>query len=58
VKKRCSICLSFSLTVFSFLTQGQAGQGQGELLRAAGGLIGVAADGEQEKAVYNIVMIQ
>jgi len=33
-------------------------RGQGELPRAVGGLWEVAADGEQERTVYNIVMIQ
>jgi len=37
---------------------GQARRGQGELPQAVGGLEEVAADGEQERTVYNIVMIQ
>ena len=41
---------------FSFLRR--ARPGQGELLRAAGGLREAAADGEQEKTVYTIVMMQ
>jgi len=43
--------------VFQFV-MGQARRGQGELPRAAGGLFEVTADGEQERTVYNIVMIQ
>jgi len=58
------VFLSLSLALFpSFLPfisriVGQARRGQGELPRAAGGLLEVAADGEQERTVYNIVMIQ
>jgi len=44
--KRLSFQCSFFL---SFFLSGQAGRGQGELTRAAGGLLEVAADGEQEK---------
>jgi len=44
--------------VFSFSFSGKARRGQGELPRAVGGLWEVAADGEQERTVYNIVMIQ
>ena len=47
-------CMSFFL---SFFLSGQARRGQGELPRAAGGLFEVSADGEQERTVYNIVMI-
>jgi len=47
-----SFILSLSLLV------GQAGRGQGESPRAAGGLLEGAADGEQERTVYNIVMFQ
>jgi len=55
-----SVCLSFFPSFFlSFsLLLGQAGRGQRELPRAAGGLLEVAADGEQERTVYNILMIQ
>jgi len=44
--------------VFSFSFSGKARRGQGELLRAVGGLWEVAADGEQERTVFNVVMIQ
>ena len=49
---------SFFLAFFLSFSQGQAGRGQGELMRAAGGLLEVAADGEQERTVHNLVMIQ
>ena len=51
----CVYCL---FALFSFSFSGKARRGQGELPRAVGGLWEVAADGEQERAVYNIVMIQ
>ena len=41
-----------------FSSTGQARRGQGELAQAAGGLFEVAADGEPERTVYNIVVIQ
>jgi len=46
------------LCFLSFSFSGKARRGQGELPRAVGGLWEVAADGEQERTVYNIVMIQ
>jgi len=51
---------SFSFFPSSFLSLlvGQDGRGQGELPRPAGGLLEVAADGEQDRTVYNIVMTQ
>ena len=49
-------CLSLFLSLS--LSSGQAGRGQGESPRAAGGLLEGAADGERERTVYNIVMIQ
>jgi len=49
--------LSFSPS-FLPLIMGQAGRGQGESPRAAGGLFEGAADGERERTVYIIVMIQ
>jgi len=52
-----SLSLSFSLSLF-LSVQWEARQGQGELRRAVGGLWEVAADGEQERTVYNIVTIQ
>jgi len=56
-----TVTLFFSLSLFlsfSSLFEGQAGRGQGESPRAAGGLLEGAADGERERTVYNIVMIQ
>ena len=50
-----SFLLSFSL---SFLSWDRPGGGKGESPRAAGGLFEGAADGERERTVYNIVMIQ
>jgi len=53
--------LSFSLSPFlsfSSLFGEQAGRGQWESPRAAGGLLEGAADGERERTVYNIAMIQ
>ena len=55
------LSLNLSLTpfvLFLSLFAGQAGRGQGESPRAAGGLLEGAADGERERTVYNIVMIQ
>jgi len=49
--------LFLSLLLSLFLS-GQARRGQGELLRAAGGLIEVAADGTGKGLYINIVMIQ
>ena len=46
---------------FYFLSvgvRGLAGRGQGQLSRAAGGLLGVAADGGRERTAHNIAMIQ
>jgi len=58
----CHSFESFSFFLLFFLSLsllvGQAGRGQGESPRAAGGLLEGAADGEQERTVYNIVMIQ
>ena len=51
-----SFCLFLSF--FPFSSSGQAGRGQGESPRAAGGLLEGAADGERERTVYNIVNIQ
>jgi len=44
--------LSFFLSLFFSFLGGQAGRGQGESPRAAGGLLEGAADGEQERIVY------
>ena len=54
-----SLCV-FPVFSLSFLSvfSGMARRGQGELPRAVGGLWKVTADGEQERTVYNIVMIQ
>ena len=49
---------SLSFCLLSFFSAGQAGRGQGESPRAAGGLLEGAADGERERTVYNIVTIQ
>ena len=46
-----------SALFFSFLL-GTARRGQGELPWAAGGLHEVAANGERERTVYGIAMIQ
>jgi len=53
-----TLSLFLSFVLFLSLFGGQAGRGQGESPRAAGGLLEGAADGEQERTVYNIVMIQ
>ena len=50
--------LSYCLSLSFLLILGQAGRGQGESPRAAGRLFEGAADGERERTVYNIVMIQ
>jgi len=50
-----SLRLLFLWSVFNL---GKARRRQGELPRAAGGLIGVAADGERDRTVHNIAMIQ
>ena len=50
--------LFFLFLSFFFQVSGKARRGQGELPRAVGGLWEVAADDEQERTVYNIVMIQ
>ena len=52
------VVLSSVTLSFSSLFGGQAGRGQGESPRAAGGLLEGAADGERGRTVYNIVMIQ
>jgi len=58
----CCLVLGFHFSYvacfhFSFIS-GTARRGQGELPWAAGGLREAAADGEQERTVYNIAMIQ
>jgi len=53
------LSLFFPTVFLSFLRiLGQARWGQGESPRAAGGLFEGAADGERERTVHNIVMIQ
>ena len=49
-----SLSLSLSFSFFLLLIAGQAGRGQGESPRAAGGLLEGAADGERERTIYII----
>jgi len=53
-----SLFLLFITLSFFLPFREQAGRGQGESPRAAGGLLEGAAGGERERTVYNIVMIQ
>jgi len=49
---------SFFLSLFHNIFGGAARRGQGEMPRAVGGPREVAVDGERERTVYNIAMIQ
>ena len=53
-----SLCLSLSPYFLAFYSSSCRAGEQGELPRAAGGLLEVAVDGEKGRTVYNIVMIQ